>query len=295
MEDSKDRAGAPAVLVTGARGQLGAHTAAFWAARGRVHVCGHQDLDITDPVAVMRLVAGARPAVIINCAADNRVDRAETDPLPALAVNAFAVRTLARAAAAVGATLVHYSSDFVFDGEGNAPYTETDEPRPASVYGASKLLGEWLALQYDRAYVLRVESLFGGPAPRSSVDKIADALIAGREATVFVDRVISPGYVDDVARATERLLAIRAPHGLYHCVNDGAATWDEVARELARLAGVEAKLKPLRMTDVTLAARRPRYCALSNARLRQAGVPMPTWQDAIRRFLETRPAAPPLR
>jgi dTDP-4-dehydrorhamnose reductase len=279
---------AATVLVTGARGQLGARTAAFWSDRGPVRACGRQDLDLGDAASVSRLVGGLRPAIILNCAADNRVDRAETDPLPALAVNAFALRTLARAAAAVGATLVHYSSDFVFDGEANAPYTETDEPRPRSVYGASKLLGEWLALQYERSYVLRVESLFGGPAPRSSLDKIADALLGGRETTVFVDRVISPSYVEDVVLATARLLDLRAPYGLYHCVNDGAATWDQVARELARLAGVEARLKPLRMSEVALAAHRPRYCALSGSRLRQAGVPMPSWQDALRRFLAAR-------
>lgn len=281
------------VLVVGARGQLGALSAERWARRRPVLAFGRAELDLGDHEAVMRAVTGARPAIILNCAAYNNVDGAESDPLAALTGNTFAVRSLARAAAEIGAVLVHYSTDFVFDGEASTPYTELDEPRPQSVYGASKLLGEWFALQSSRSYVLRVESLFGGPAPRSSVDKIIDALLAGREAPVFVDRVVSPSFVDDVAAATEQLLATRAAFGLYHCVNDGAASWDELALELARIAGVDAKLKRLKMADVALIAKRPRYCALSNGKLRQAGVVMPRWQDAMRRYFEGRRAAVP--
>lgn len=281
------------VLVVGARGQLGALTAERWRARRPVLALGRAELDLTDHAAVMRVATDARPGIILNCAAYNQVDQAESDALGALRGNAFAVRSLARAASEVGAVLVHYSTDFVFDGEAATPYTELDEPRPQSVYGASKLLGEWFALQYPRSYVLRVESLFGGPAPRSSVDKIIDALLAGREAPVFVDRIVSPSFVDDVAAATEQLLAGRASFGLYHCVNDGAATWEELAIELARLAGVEPRLKRLKMADVALIAKRPRYCALSNAKLRQAGVVMPRWQDAMRRYFEGRRAATP--
>lgn len=278
------------VLVAGARGQLGALVAERWGRRRVVLALGRAELDLGDHAAVMRVVTDARPALILNCAAYNHVDQAESDALGALTGNAFAVRSLARAASEVGAVLVHYSTDFVFDGEASTPYTELDEPRPQSVYGASKLLGEWFALQNPASYVLRVESLFGGPAPRSSVDKIIDALMAGREAPVFVDRVVSPSYVEDVAAATEQLLATRAPFGLYHCVNDGAATWDELACELARIAGVDAKLKRMKLADVALVAKRPRYCALSNAKLRQAGIVMPRWQDAMRRYLDVRRA-----
>lgn len=281
------------VLVVGARGQLGATTAERWRARRTVLALGRAELDLSDHAAVRRVVSETRPSLIVNCAAYNQVDQAESDALGALAANAFAVRSLARAATDVGAVFVHYSTDFVFDGEGAEPYTELDEPRPQSVYGASKLLGEWFALEHPESYVLRVESLFGGPAPRSSVDKIIDSLLAGREAPVFIDRVVSPSFVDDVASATEQLLAGRAPFGLYHCVNDGAATWEELALELARLAGVEPRLKRVRVADVALVAKRPRYCALSNAKLRREGVTMPSWQDAVRRYFEGRRAAAP--
>lgn len=275
------------VVVTGASGQLGAVVVARSRARGdEVVALARRDLDVTDHDAVMRIVAGATPDLLINCTAYNAVDAAENDAAAALEANAFAVRSLAAAARETGATLVHYSTDFVFDGSATAPYVETDRARPQSVYGSSKLLGEWFALDAPRAYVLRVASLFGGPAARSSIDRIVDALVAGREARVFVDRVVSPSYVDDVAAATLALVSREAPHGLYHCVNSGVTTWAELGQAVARLLGVDgALLAPVKVDDVIMKARRPKYAALSNARLRDAGVDMPGWEDAIARHL----------
>ena len=134
------------------------------------------ELDISDFDAVMARVLADRPDVIINCAAYNNVDRAEDEPDKALNANAFAVRVLARAAQETGATLVHYSTDFVFDGHTDRPYIEEDPPNPQSVYAQSKLLGEWFALEAPRAFVLRVESLFGGANAKSSIDRIAQAV-----------------------------------------------------------------------------------------------------------------------
>src|SRR5688572_30560320 len=150
------------VLITGASGQLATHIARTFVDR---NVIAHTraTLDIADGPAVRRAVADAAPELIVNCAAFNDVDGAEARPLDALAVNAFGVRALARAAEDAGAVLVHYSSDFVFDGAATAPYEEEDAPSPRSTYAASKLLGEWFALESPGAFVLRVESLFGSP------------------------------------------------------------------------------------------------------------------------------------
>ena len=279
------------VFVTGAAGQLGAVVVRRFAAAGHEVVATTLDtLDITDHAAVLRAVGAARPDVVVNCAAFNDVDGAEDRYDAALDVNAFAVRSLARAAAAAGAALVHYGTDFVFDGLASSPYRETDRPNPQSVYASSKLLGEWFAADVPRHYVLRVESLFGGPEARSSIDRILEALLAGRPARVFVDRVVSPTYVEDCAMATEALLARDAPPGLYHCVNAGHTSWYELAREVARQAGVEPRLEPVSVASVTLKARRPTYCALAIDKLRSVGIEMPTWQDAIRRHLEARRA-----
>ena len=273
-------------LVLGAHGQLGS---AFVDAVGAEEVVGlgRRDVDVTDADALVRTVVSHAPDVIVNCTAYNNVDGAEDDPEPALQVNALAVRAMARAARESSAVLVHYSTDFVFDGEAHEPYTETDRARPVGVYGMSKLLGEWFALDAPQAYVLRVESLFGGPAARSSVDRIVQALREGRQAPVFTDRIVSPSYVEDVVQATRGLLALRATPGLYHCVNAGLGSWADVGREVADALGVSHDL--LRLTsvhDVTMRARRPVYCALSNARLEAAlGRPMPHWRDAVRRHL----------
>lgn len=275
------------VVVTGAAGQLGAATVRAWTAAGHtVSALTRADLDITKPADARRVVASLAPGLIINCAADNRVDAAQTDPLPPLAANAWSVATLARLAAEHGATLVHYSTDFVFDGETDRPYIETDAPNPKSVYGMTKLLGEMLAADAPRHYVLRVESLFGGEKARSSIDRLWSLMASGQPAMAFSDRVVSPSFVDDVTAATQAMVERRAPVGLYHCVNSGHAVWYDVIDHLRQLGGFpEHLLSAQRAADAGLPAPRPMFAALSNAKLHSAGIPMPSWQDAIARYV----------
>ena len=282
------------VLVTGATGQL---ADAVIRAFSDCDVVAHTraTLDVTDIQAVRQAVDRASPDLIVNCAAFNRVDDAESLPTEAFAVNAFAVRTLVRAAETYGATFVHYGSDFVFAGLDDLdtpPYDESVVPSPRSVYAASKLVGEWLALEYPLAFVLRVESLFGMPSDwkgrRGSLDMIVEGLEAGREVPVFTDRVVSPSYVVDVAAATRYLVDRRATPGLYHCVNSGHGSWHQVATEVARVLGVPARLKAMTTGEVRLIASRPRFCALSNRKLAAVGFEMPTWQDALERWLSSR-------
>jgi dTDP-4-dehydrorhamnose reductase len=278
------------VLVAGARGLLGAAIVRELSGAYTVTAPDRQALDITDDAALARACAEVRPQIIINCAAYNDVDRAEEDVERALAVNAFAVLALSRQASANGATFVHYSSDFVFDGLGARPYTEQDAPNPRSAYAASKLLGDWFALEHPSAYVLRVESLFGEPGPggrrAGSLGTIVSRIRAGEETPVFVDRTVSPGYTADVARATRELLARGAPPGLYHCVNSGTATWVEIAEEAARLLDRPLTIKPITLETAALRASLPKYCALSNRKLQDAGIAMPDWRDALARFLK---------
>ena len=284
------------VFVVGASGRLGAAMVHAFADCVVVPHTG-ASLDVTDSVAVARAVAAATPDVIVNCAAFNDVDAAEDRPADAMAVNAFAVRSLARAAEACGATLVHYSTDFVFDGTASTPYPEEAPPAPRSTYAMSKLLGEWFALDAPGAFVLRVESLFGSPAGwrgrRGTLDTIVEGIEAGRAVRVVTDRIVTPSFVDDVAAATRHLVDSQAAPGLYHCVNSGFASWYDVAQEAARLVGVEPRLQAVTTGEVTLRAPRPRYCALANGKLAAAGFVMPTWQDGLRRWLSGReqPAA----
>lgn len=280
------------VVVTGSHGLLGTSIVNVFAAQGHdVRALDHKSLDIVNARAVRECVAGIAPDAIINCAAYNDVDAAEDNAVSALQVNALGVRGLAAAARDVDAVFVHYSTDFVFDGKATRPYTEDDAPSPQSVYGASKLLGEWFAADVRRHYVLRVESLFGPPAAgrptrRGSLGTIVDRIQAGGPVPVFVDRTVSPSFTPDVARATARLIEMGAPAGLYHCVNEGAATWLEVARAVAGVLGRDFHPTPLTLETVKARAARPRFCAMSPARLASLGVVMPTWQDALARYLQ---------
>jgi dTDP-4-dehydrorhamnose reductase len=276
------------LLITGANAQLAEALLEEFSDAGALLARGRVELDITDAEAVQRCAVEFAPTVIVNCASYNLVDQAEDDPEAALRVNAFGVRVLARAASEHGATLVHYSTDFVFDGRASSPYTEEDAPNPLSVYASSKLLGEWFALESERAFVLRVASLYGGSRAKSSVDRIVDALIDGREARVFSDRTASPSHVADVASATRALVARGAP-GLYHCVGSGSCTWVDLAREAARLLGRErdALLTPVLFSDVPMRAVRPKFSALSNAKLSRI-MAMPAWEDGLARYIGAR-------
>lgn len=275
------------VVVVGAGGMLGAVTVPEWRDHGHeVIALTRADLDVTKPREVAAVVGAIGPDVLINCTAYNRVDDAEDEPSAALSVNAWAVRHLARAAAGVGATFVHYSTDFVFDGATDRPYVESDTPNPQSAYGASKLIGEWFALEQAAAYVLRVESLFGGSASRSTIDRMIKQVRAGQAVKAFSDRTVSPSYVPDVARATRWLIERGLPNGLYHCVNSDHATWVEVAGRIQEWTNSgDARVVPVRAGDIAMRARRPKYAALSSARLARLGVCLPPWTDALRRHL----------
>jgi dTDP-4-dehydrorhamnose reductase len=196
---------------------------------------------------------------------------------------------------------VHYGTDFVFDGQASVPYEENDPATPRSAYAMTKLLGEAFALDAPRAYVLRVESLFGASRTFAgrpgSMDRIVRGLEEGREVPVFTDRIISPAYVVDIAAATRHLIDTQAPGGVYHCVNAGATRWVDVAEELARLLRVQPNLRLITSDQLALKAPRPTYSAMSPAKLAAAGFVMPDWRDALRRWVAvrqgaTRPARP---
>lgn len=280
------------VVVLGAGGQLGSAMSALATARGySVSGWTRREADITAPGALAEQLRAVAPAVVFNCAAYARVDEAEDEPVAALAANAWALRDLARLSRTLGFTLVHYSTDFVFEGNEPNPRVETDVTNPRGVYATSKLLGERFAAETPAHYILRVESLFGGAVGKSSIDWIIKSLIEGREVRAFADRTVSPSYVEDVATASLALVERRADFGLYHCVNSGHTTWDAMAREVARLLHrPETLVAPVQMAGLSMRVPRPLMAALSNAKLRAAGVDMPTWQDALARFVQSRAA-----
>jgi dTDP-4-dehydrorhamnose reductase len=279
-------------VITGAAGRLGGTV------RDELRSAGHAvtafsraELDICDAERVITIITRLRPDAIINCSAYNAVDAAETDAATAFAINAEGPSFLAAAARASGALLVHYSTDFVFDGNTLQPYSEDDAANPLSVYGASKLAGENELRSTPRCYILRLESLFGGSGAnghRTTVDQITDTLRSGLTVSALLDRTVSPSYVADVARATRLLIDRGAPSGTYHCVNSGFTTWFDLAHEVARQLGLGGRIEPILLRDLHTAAVRPRFCAMSNHKLLELGIMMPTWQSAIGRHLMAR-------
>jgi dTDP-4-dehydrorhamnose reductase len=277
------------VYVTGAAGQLGQAFVAGLADTHDVIAVDRDEFDLTDMPTLVGALRGAAPSVIVNCAAFNAVDQAEADPLEVFRLNALVVHALASLANELGAVLVHFSSDFVFDGQQATPYAESDAPHPLSVYGLSKLMSEGLAAAASRHYILRLSSLFGGPQRRSYVDRIVEAALTGRDVPVFADRVVSPSYTEEVVAATQFLLDEQAPAGVYHCVLGGYGTWADVAHEIVAELGAPASAVRLVTVSATpQVAHRPKFCALSTAKLAGLGYPVSPWQTVVRAYARQR-------
>jgi dTDP-4-dehydrorhamnose reductase len=281
-------------VVLGAGGQLGQALVRELRKGGHeVAALTRAALDVTQRLLVLDRVAKLRPEVVVNATAFG-VDVSEDDPATALVVNAFAVRTLADVARSCDAALVHFSSDYVFDGRATVPYREADRPNPLNVYGATKLLGELYAQGVPRAYVLRVEGLFGVPSGKGTIDRMIAEARLGRTLNAFYDRKVSPAHVDDVAAATRRLVEKKAAAGVWHCVNSGFASWQELALEIVRLTGSASNVIPASVEHSGLRAARPLFSALSNEKLANAGIDLPSWQNALARAVAvpSEPAKP---
>lgn len=283
------------VLLTGAGGQLAADLLAACTAAGyEVQARRREELDITDEAAVRATLDAVRPDLILNPAAYNRVDEAETQPALAYAVNALGPRLLARAAADLGATLVHYSTDYVVGGDRATPYREDDPPAPLSAYATAKLAGEYFVRALaPRHYVLRVCGLFG-PAGRATrqgnfVETMLRAAATGRTLRVVDDQLVAPTSTAEVARVTLALLHRDAPYGLYHCTAAGSTSWYDYTRAIFDLAGVQADLRPITARAYGAPARRPAYSILDNGKLEAAGLARPRhWRECLAEYLAVR-------
>jgi len=272
-------------LVAGSAGQLGRELLA--ALGGELAWSGDQaEIDVTDGAAVAALLDSVRPDVVFNATAWNRVDAAEAEPAAAFAVNAAAPHFLARAALDVGARLVHFSTDYVFDGTAGRPYTEDDAPRPLGAYGASKLAGERLvAAAGGEHLIVRTSGLLGRGGSEqkggSFVERIVQRARAGEPLRVVADQFFAPTCAADLAAASIALVRASA-RGLFHVANDGSCSWHELARAALSVAGVTAVVEPIALADLALPAPRPRSSVLACGRYRALGLPpLRHWRDAL--------------
>jgi dTDP-4-dehydrorhamnose reductase len=284
-------------VVFGAAGQLGAELVGELKRRG-FSVAGwdRNGVDITDSSAVEQALSRFDPQVVFNCAAYNQVDVAEQEPQAAFLVNGLAVRNLAVACRQIDARLVHFSTDYVFDGFARHPYAEDDSPHPLSAYAVSKLAGELYAQAYlETALVVRTSGVFGVGAlatPRGNFVELMLRLATGRRPIrVVEDHVASPTYAPLLASRTLDLVD-RGQSGVFHVGGGAPISWFQFARAIFEAAGLEPMLLATNEREYRTPARRPKYSALSNAKMERIGLePMPPLSQALVAYFAQRPGA----
>ncbi len=282
------------VAVFGGAGQLGTELRAEFSARGfHVESFGRSNADITNAANVEQALAKFDPEIVLNAAAYNQVDVAEQEPLTAFQVNGLAVRNLAVACRQNDAQLVHFSTDYVFDGLAGRAYREDDEPHPLGAYAVSKLAGELYARAYlDRPLIIRTSGVFGPAGLETARGNFVEMMLrlAAKDQPIRVveDHVASPTFAPALAaRAAD--LVDRGADGIYHLGGGAPISWYEWAAKIFAAAGLKPPLKPTNEREFRTPARRPRYSALSNAKAEALGIaPMPTLDEAIRIYLEAR-------
>ena len=282
-------------LIIGHLGQLGTDLKKAFATDDLI-LRDKDDMPVEDAALVRAVIAEHRPELILNCSAFHRVDDCEDQVEQAFAINVYAVRTLALAAKDIGATLVHFSTDYVYDGPQRTPYKETDPPCPKCVYAVSKAAGElMLSSIWHKHFICRVSGLYGYAGSREKGTNFVEMMIGlarqGKPLRVVDDQVLTPTSTADVAAAVRRLVTSDRS-GLYHLTNDGQCSWYEFTRAIFEYAGINVEVTPVTSDAFPLKAKRPNYSVLDNERFRQAGFEdMPHWRDALKRYVAGRAAA----
>lgn len=275
------------VLITGAHGQLATEFRMYLTKDPRYEVFApsRTELDISDLTRVAEVITSYRPDIVLNCAAYNHVDKAEVDTDRVFKVNAEGVKNLALFCKRGATLLVHYSTDYVFDGMKEDLYTEEDVPNPINNYGRSKLCGEGLLMEEtDNFLIFRVSWVFG-IGGQNFLYKLSEMAKTRRVLKIVADQVSVPTYTEDIVRVT--MVAVEnGMRGLYHLTNNGYASRYEVARYYIERVGLLNMVLPVSSALFKPSARRPYFSAMSHARLSKAlGCEIPEWRDAIDRFI----------
>ena len=293
------------VAIFGSGGQLGVELKTEFSRRG-YEVAGYERgrVDITNAADVERCLTEYDPAIVLNAAAYNQVDVAEKEPQAAYLVNALAVRNLALTCRQIDARLVHFSTDYVFDGLAGRAYTEQDTPRPLGAYAVSKLAGEYYARAYlDRALIVRTSGVYGPGGLDTARGNFVELMLRlaanhleakqrpepnAQPIKVVEDHVASPTYAPALASRTADLVE-RGAQGLFHIGGGAAISWFDWAAKIFAAAEVHPPLKPTNEREFRTAARRPKYSALANVKMESLGIePMPALDQAIGLYMLAR-------
>jgi dTDP-4-dehydrorhamnose reductase len=273
---------------------LGVELARVFVERGyQIVSLDRSKVDIADAAAVEKILGSEDPGIVVNAAAYNQVDVAENEPLPAFLANGLAVRNLAMACRQIDARFVHFSTDYVFDGTAGRPYTEQDRPHPLGAYGVSKLAGELYTQAYlEKPLVIRTSGVFGPGGLRTARGNFIELMLrlaaSDRPIRVVEDHVASPTYAPLLAARTVDLLEAKQD-GLFHVGGGMAISWFDYAALIFRVAGLKPQLQATNEREYRTAARRPKFSALSNAKMESCGIqPMPPLETAIEMYLKAR-------
>jgi dTDP-4-dehydrorhamnose reductase len=285
------------VLILGANGQLGTDLLSGQQSRSRsteLVPLYRKDLDVSELESIPKVLANLQFDVLINCTGYHKTDEVEKHATEAVQINGHAVRILAQACSSARARFVHISTDYIFGGDSSRPYVEGDCPRPLNVYGASKLLGEDLALRGygDGTLILRVASLFGvaGASGKGGnfVETILRVAKEKGQLRVVHDITMSPTGTAEAARIIWSLVENAAPPGVYHVVNSGQATWFEFACEILRQAGVHVPVTPVTGEESPAVAARPSYSVLENRKASSIVGTISSWEQALTQYLKAK-------
>jgi len=276
------------IAIIGSIGQLGADLMKVLQHEHEVVGLTHQDIEVTDYNNCL-ILKEHRPDVIINTAAFHKTDRCEEEPLKAFSVNAIGARNIATISKEIKATVIFISTDYVFDGSKNEPYTEDDTPTPVNTYGISKRAGELYTKQNPKHYILRLASLFGVAGASGKGGNFVETIITkakkNEPITVVDDMWMSPTYTKDVATTIKKIIESKLPFGTYHATNQGYCTWFQFTKEIFNILGLNPSLKPIKTEQLKMKAKRPKFSALKSIKLPKYGVKTRGWKEALHDYL----------
>ncbi|MEL6440392.1 MAG: dTDP-4-dehydrorhamnose reductase [Cyanobacteria bacterium J06621_8] len=285
------------ILLTGTSGQVGQELRHRLTTLGEVIAVNRQALDLSQPEQIKQLVGEIKPNIIVNAAAYTAVDRAESEPDLAMAINATAPQAIAEAAQDIGAKVLHISTDYVFNGKNSSPYLETNPTEPLGIYGRSKLLGEiGVQAHCDRHLIFRTAWVYGSRGHGNFVKTMLKLGASREELKVVADQIGSPTWSADIAQGITQLLACslkdESIQGIYHFTNSGVASWYDLAVATfaeARELGFPLQVKrvlPISTAEFPTPTDRPAYSVLSKAKFTAAtGVVPAYWRDSLRKML----------
>jgi len=276
------------VLITGGKGLVGSYLSESIKGSNDIYAPGRQELDITDREKVIKTIRDFKPEVVVHCAAFTGVDGCEVDKKKAYSVNAFGTQYVAEGCADVNSTMVHISTDFVFDGKKKTPYVETDLPGPLSVYAETKLLGEYYVSHILKRFLIIRPSRIFGNGGRNFASRIPELIRQrGKRLTLTKDIINSPTYAVDLSNAIGFLIK-KQFYGIVNICDSGECSWYEYGMKVREILGVkDVELVPVSFSDFEdKKAQRPHYSTLSTQLLEGLGFIMPDWQDSLRTWLE---------